>query len=72
MSEVIATNQTILVVGGGISGMTAALYDADCSGEGGASAGRIMLMKHAFGIYVIRDGLVLDWLSCEGSNQQGG
>ena len=30
MSAVIATNQTILVVGGGISGMTAALEAAEC------------------------------------------
>jgi quinone-modifying oxidoreductase, subunit QmoA len=30
MSEVIATSQTILVVGGGISGMTAALEAAEC------------------------------------------
>ena len=30
MAEVIATNQTILVVGGGISGMTAALEAAEC------------------------------------------
>ncbi len=30
MSEVIATNQTILVVGGGIAGMTAALEAAEC------------------------------------------
>lgn len=30
MSEVIATNQTILVVGGGISGLTAALEAAEC------------------------------------------
>lgn len=30
MSEAIATNQTILVVGGGISGMTAALEAAEC------------------------------------------
>jgi len=30
MSEVIATNQTILVVGGGVSGMTAALEAAEC------------------------------------------
>jgi len=30
MSDVIATNQTILVVGGGISGMTAALEAAEC------------------------------------------
>ena len=30
MSAVVATNQTILVVGGGISGMTAALEAAEC------------------------------------------
>ena len=30
MTAVIATNQTILVVGGGISGMTAALEAAEC------------------------------------------
>lgn len=30
MTEIIATNQTILVVGGGISGMTAALEAAEC------------------------------------------
>ena len=30
MSEVIATNQTILVVGGGISGVTAAIEAAEC------------------------------------------
>lgn len=30
MSEVVATNQTILVVGGGISGLTAALEAAEC------------------------------------------
>ena len=30
MTDVIATNQTILVVGGGISGMTAALEAAEC------------------------------------------
>jgi len=31
MPEIIATNQTILVVGGGVSGMTAALEAAECS-----------------------------------------
>ena len=30
MTAVVATNQTILVVGGGISGMTAALEAAEC------------------------------------------
>lgn len=33
MAETIATNQTILVVGGGISGMTAALEAAECGKE---------------------------------------
>lgn len=45
--------------------MEAVLYDADCSGDGGTNAGRIMLMAHDFGLYVIRDGFVLDWISCE-------
>lgn len=44
--------------------MEAVLYDAECSGDGGASAGRIMLMAHDFGLYVIRDGFVLDWIRC--------
>lgn len=30
MSDVIATNQTILVVGGGVSGITAAVEAAEC------------------------------------------
>jgi len=30
MTEVVATNETIVVVGGGISGMTAALEAAEC------------------------------------------
>ena len=30
MTDVVATNETILVVGGGISGMTAALEAAEC------------------------------------------
>ena len=33
MTEIVATNQTILVVGGGISGMTAALEAAECGKE---------------------------------------
>ena len=48
-----------------IRDMDAVLYAADCTGEGGASQGRIMLMAHDFGVYVIRDGFVLDWISCE-------
>ena len=47
-----------------IRGMAAVLYDASCVGDGGASEGRIMLMAHEFGIYVIRDGFVLDWITC--------
>lgn len=47
-----------------IRDMAAVLYDAKCSGAGGARRGRIMLMAHEFGIYVIRDGFVLDWISC--------
>ena len=34
MAEIVATNQTILVVGGGISGMTAALEAAECGKQG--------------------------------------
>ena len=30
MTDVVATNETILVVGGGISGMTAAIEAAEC------------------------------------------
>ena len=45
--------------------MAAVLYDASCTGEGGESQGRIMLMTHDFGIYVVRDGFVLDWIRCE-------
>ena len=30
MADIIATNETILVVGGGISGMTAAIEAAEC------------------------------------------
>lgn len=33
MTEAVATSQTILVVGGGISGMTAALEAAECGKE---------------------------------------
>ena len=45
--------------------MNAVLYDASCSGEGETTSERIMLMAHEFGVYVIRDGMVLDWLRCE-------
>lgn len=45
--------------------MNAVLYDADCTAEGESYAERVMLMAHDFGVYVIRDGLVLDWLACD-------
>ena len=48
-----------------VRGMAAVLYDAACSGEGETNAERVMLMTHAYGIYVIRDGIVADWLRCE-------
>ncbi len=47
-----------------IRDMEAVLYDAACTGAAGASEGRIILMLHDFGIYVIRDGFVLDWIRC--------
>lgn len=48
-----------------VTGMEAVLYNAACTGETGETEGRVMLMRHEFGIYVIRDGLVLDWIGCE-------
>ena len=45
--------------------MNAVLYDADCAGEGESYSERVMLLAHEFGVYVIRDGLVLDWLACD-------
>jgi len=45
--------------------MDGVLYDASCSSEGEAYGQRIMLLAHEFGVYVIRDGVVLDWLRCE-------
>lgn len=41
MTPVIATNQTILVVGGGISGVTAALEAAECE----AAKGRRLTLR---------------------------
>lgn len=45
--------------------MNAVLYDAQCAGEGESYSERLMLMAHDFGVYVIRDGIVLDWIRCE-------
>ncbi|SMH57977.1 hypothetical protein [Maritimibacter sp. HL-12] len=48
-----------------LRGMNAVLYDATCDGEGTRYEERVMLMAHDFGVYVIRDGQVADWLSCD-------
>jgi hypothetical protein len=48
-----------------VRGMNAVLYDATCGGEGEVYEERVMLMAHAFGVYVIRDAMVADWLSCD-------
>lgn len=48
-----------------VRGMSATLYDAECTGEGETASERVMLMAHDYGIYVIRDGFVSDWLLCE-------
>ncbi|GGD32267.1 hypothetical protein [Sinisalibacter lacisalsi] len=48
-----------------VRGMNAVLYDATCEGEGEAYDERVMLMAHDFGVYVIRDAMVVDWLSCD-------
>lgn len=46
-----------------VRGMDAVLYDMDCTGTNGAQ--RSMILRHEFGVYVVTDGLVLDWLRCE-------
>jgi hypothetical protein len=48
-----------------VRGMSAVLYDETCAGEGEPYTSRVMVMAHEFGVYVITDGLVLDWLRCE-------
>ncbi|HHC29848.1 MAG TPA: hypothetical protein ENK80_04705 [Rhodobacterales bacterium] len=45
--------------------MTAVLYDIACDGPDGPERQRVMILAHAFGIYVIAEGLVLDWLRCD-------
>jgi hypothetical protein len=47
-----------------VNGMSAVLYDAVCTGEGETYSYRVMLMKHASGIYVVSDGQVADWVRC--------
>ncbi|GKY87856.1 hypothetical protein [Sinisalibacter aestuarii] len=48
-----------------VRGLNAVLYDRTCTGEGEPYSERLMLMGHDFGVYVITDGLVLDWLRCD-------
>jgi len=55
-----------------VRGMAATLFDARCTVEGAVTQARIMLMKHPFGLYVIRDGFVADWISCDqGADTEG-
>ncbi|SFK92362.1 hypothetical protein [Shimia haliotis] len=44
--------------------MNATLYDAKCAAEGATYAYRIILMRHANGVYVIEDGFASEWLNC--------
>ena len=48
-----------------VRGMSAVLYDLTCAGEGEPYSERAMIMAHPFGVYVVTDGLVLDWLRCD-------
>lgn len=41
-----------------VNGMSAVLYDAECSGEGESYAKRLMLMRVPEGLAVIQDGYV--------------
>lgn len=48
-----------------VRGMSAVLYDGTCSGEGESYSERVMIMAHDFGVYLVTDGQVLDWIRCE-------
>lgn len=48
-----------------VRGLSAVLYDLTCAGEGEPYSQRAMIMTHPFGVYVITDGQVLDWLRCD-------
>lgn len=48
-----------------VRGMDGVLYDIACPPADSETPRRIMLLNHAFGLYVITDGLVLDWLRCD-------
>ena len=45
--------------------MNAVLYDISCASPDGDATDRVMILGHDFGVYVIADGLVLDWIRCE-------
>ena len=47
-----------------VNGMNAILYDGVCAAEGTEYSERIMLMNNDHGVYVIRDGFVLDLIYC--------
>ena len=44
--------------------MDAVLYDESCAGEGMTSTGRVMLMRSADGVFIVKDGSVAEWLRC--------
>ena len=48
-----------------IRGMDAILYDAQCSGEGEQYSYRLMILRHAAGLYLVQDGFVADWRPCQ-------
>lgn len=48
----------------GVNGMSATLYDAECSGEGYEWNQRVMLMVAEFGVYFITDKSVAEWQNC--------
>ncbi len=48
-----------------VNGMSAVLYDAECSGEGESYAKRMMLMRVPEGLAVIEDGFVNMLRACE-------
>jgi hypothetical protein len=48
-----------------VNGMSAVLYDAECSGEGETYAKRMMLMRLPEGLAVIEDGFVNVLRACQ-------
>ena len=47
-----------------VNGMNAILFNGMCAIEGTEYSERVMLMKSEHGVYVIRDGFVLDLIHC--------